>query len=170
MKASRFFLGLGSNAGDRLTFLSKALGEIHSIANVRRVSSVYETEPVGMDPTRSFLNMAVEIETQLEPGTLLQQTQRIERKLGREPNSHMKPRTIDIDILLYDGCTVQCNELHIPHREAHRRRFVLEPLNEIASDVVHPISQQTIHQLLQQCTDTASVVRTSLAINDMQST
>ncbi len=155
----RVFLGLGSNIGDRRSFLMNAVEEIRKFATVLRSSSIYETEPWRMSDTKSFYNMALEIETTLHPGVLLTKLKAIEKKLGRSAQSHMKPREIDIDILLYGGPTIQNDNISVPHPELHLRRFVLEPLCEIDSTLIHPSFGKPIKILLDDCPDTSTVVK-----------
>lgn len=163
----RVYLSLGSNIGDRLNFLSKALKELNKITFVKLVSSIYETEPWGVINQERFYNTVVEIETELYPLELLEKIKKIEIKLGRKKKSHMAPRTIDIDILFYHGWSFETSTLTIPHPELERRRFVLEPISEIAPLAVHPIIGKTMISLLRHCRDNSLVMRTthSLTIN-----
>jgi 2-amino-4-hydroxy-6-hydroxymethyldihydropteridine diphosphokinase len=126
--------------GDRLQFLQRAvkqLGETIDV-QVRDVSSVYETEPVGPAAQAWFLNAAIAVDTSLSPFTLLQQTQAIERALGRETTYHWGPRTIDLDILLYGDTQVNTAALTIPHAELCQRAFVMIPLLELVPGLILP--------------------------------
>jgi len=137
----RVYLGLGSNLGDRLTYLRQAVAALEAEPGieVRRRSSVYETAPVGYAEQPDFLNAVVEIATSLSPRALLQVTQRIEQNLGRKRGgSRWGPRCIDLDLLLYEGVTVQEADLTLPHPRLTERAFVLVPLAEIAPDLPLP--------------------------------
>lgn len=137
---TRVYIGLGSNVGDRLQFLQRAvqhLGETIGV-QVSDVSTVYETEPVGPAAQAWFLNAVVAVDTSLSPVTLLQQTQAIERALGRETTYHWGPRTIDLDILLYGDTQVNTATLTIPHAELCQRAFVMIPLLELVPGLVLP--------------------------------
>ncbi|TLY33259.1 MAG: 2-amino-4-hydroxy-6-hydroxymethyldihydropteridine diphosphokinase [Ignavibacteria bacterium] len=156
----RVFLGLGSNLGDRLGSLSKATQTIEQAMPVRAISSVYETEPVGMEPGHQFYNMALQVETDLNPAELIRLLKSIEKKLGRKQRPPMTDREIDIDILLYDGFSYADDVVRVPHPRLETRRFVLEPLKEIAPLVIHPTRNQTVASLLRGCRDLSRVVRT----------
>ncbi|MBI5214750.1 MAG: 2-amino-4-hydroxy-6-hydroxymethyldihydropteridine diphosphokinase [Ignavibacteriae bacterium] len=160
----RVFLGLGSNIGDRVQFLSQAISMIEQFGTIEQISSVYETEPVGMTDANPFYNLTVEISTEKQPQSLLNSLKKIETKLGRSSSSHMKPRVIDIDILLVDGYIYNDEQLEIPHAELANRRFVLEPLNELAPQLVHPVLHQSISTLLMNCSDTHTVTRTEIIL------
>jgi len=147
----RVYLGLGANVGDRLQYLQNALEAIGTRSRIMSISSVYETEPVEMESEHWFYNMAVGIETGLRPPELLRHLKEIEALLGREPSTHLKDREIDIDILLYDGIRYKDATLEIPHPHMHQRRFALEPLREIAPDVVDPVTGKTIDELWRDC-------------------
>jgi 2-amino-4-hydroxy-6-hydroxymethyldihydropteridine diphosphokinase len=137
---TRALIGLGSNVGDRLQFLQRAVKHLGATigVQVRDVSSVYETEPVGPAAQAWFLNAVVAVDTSLSPVTLLQQTQAIERALGRETTYRWGPRTIDLDILLYGDTQINTATLTIPHAELCHRAFVMIPLLELAPGLVLP--------------------------------
>ena len=143
------YLSLGSNIGDRGRNLSAALEQLtaEGIA-VRRVSPVYETEPVDYTDQRWFRNLVVEAETELFPMQLLSRIARIERELGRVRGIPKGPRTIDIDILLYGNRVVKSAKLQIPHPRMSERRFVLAPLADLAPDLRHPVSGRSVRELL----------------------
>lgn len=161
------YLGLGSNIGDRFSFLSKAVKELEKIVVVKSISSVYEAEPWGVQNQNRYLNVVLEIETGLYPLELFEKLQQTESKLGRKKLSHMEPRTMDIDILLYHGWSFENNLLSIPHPELERRRFVLEPLSEIAPMAVHPILGKTMISLLRHCRDRNLVMRTPYTLKEI---
>jgi len=137
---ARAYVGLGSNLGDRKATLEAALRRLDESGRVRVVkrSSIYETEPIGYAEQPWFYNLAVEIETELDPEELLTFTKQVEQELNRTREIHWGPRTIDIDILLYDDVVATGNRLRLPHPEMVRRRFVLEPLVEIAPELTLP--------------------------------
>lgn len=136
----RAFLSLGSNLGDRAATLEAALRSLEASGDVRitRRSSLYETAPVGKTDQPDFYNLVVEVETALQPEPLLDLCQDVERGLGRVRAERWGPRTIDVDILLYDRRTVNSERLVIPHPEMLRRGFVLAPLLEIAPHAALP--------------------------------
>ncbi|UCD57590.1 MAG: 2-amino-4-hydroxy-6-hydroxymethyldihydropteridine diphosphokinase [Candidatus Hydrogenedentota bacterium] len=143
------YLGLGSNLGDREANINRALAELVRSGRTRviRVSSIYETKPVGIEKQPDFLNAAAEIETEMAPKELLANIREVERRTGREKRFKWGPRIIDIDILLYGNECLTEENLEIPHPEMHRRAFVLTPLAEIAPLVQHPRLGLTARQM-----------------------
>jgi len=144
------YVALGSNLGDRRTFLRRALDALQDVEGIEltSVSSVYETEPVGGPVGQpQFLNLAAGIRTTLTPSELLAAVQGIERDLGRLRDVPQGPRTIDIDILLYDDLVRPEPDPVIPHLRMHHRAFVLRPMAEIAPDVMHPVLGVSMGQL-----------------------
>lgn len=145
----KVYLALGSNMGQREGYLNAALSALQGPDLRRvRVSSLYETEPIGLREQAWFLNMAAEFETDLFPLQLLHRTQRVELDLGRRRAVRNGPRTIDIDVLYFGSTVMQSGELTIPHPRLHERRFVLEPLAEIAPEFRDPAAGCTVRQLL----------------------
>jgi 2-amino-4-hydroxy-6-hydroxymethyldihydropteridine diphosphokinase len=143
------YLSLGSNLGDRERKLRDALGLLAEPGlRVLRVSSFYETEPLEVRDQRRFLNAVAEAETDFFPKQLLARLQRIEQRLGRRRLKPKGPRTIDIDILLYGGTVIDAEELQVPHPRLAQRRFVLEPLAELAPDLRHPVTRRTVTEML----------------------
>ena len=143
------YLSLGSNVGDRQRHLDAALELLRAAGvDIVRVSRVYETEPQDLRAQPWFLNLVAEAQTRLFPLQLLRATQRVERKLGRKRVVEKGPRTIDIDILLFGGFVVDTEELQIPHPRMAARRFVLEPLAELAPDLRHPLTRQSVQEML----------------------
>jgi len=140
------YLSLGSNLGDRQSNLDQALKMISERMRLGKVSSIYDTEPVGMVNQPSFLNLACEVVTRLTPEGLLALLKGIEQKMGRYSRSG-EPRIIDIDIVLFGDQAVNVPGLIIPHPKMHERAFVLIPLAEIAPDFVHPVLKKTIKEL-----------------------
>ena len=132
------FLSLGSNMGDRLEYLSKAIDKIAQIqgCNILNKSRVYETEPWGYENQEAFLNLCISIETSLSPYELLESLQVIELELDRVRKIHWGPRTIDIDILLFDDIICEDDKLTIPHPRMRERAFVLIPLYDIEKNLI----------------------------------
>jgi len=147
---NRVYLGLGSNLGGRQSNLLQALQYIQTRVSIKRVSSFYETEPVGYDDQPKFLNAVCYAETELSPGDMLKFIKWIEKRMGRIESVRNAPRLIDIDILFYNDIAVASDELQIPHSRLHERAFVLVPLVEIASDLVHPILKITVEEMLRR--------------------
>jgi 2-amino-4-hydroxy-6-hydroxymethyldihydropteridine diphosphokinase len=154
----RVYLSLGSNLGDRVKNLQAAITALREAGvDVTRISSTYETEPVDYLDQPWFLNMAVEAETELAPQALLQTLRAIEAKMGSKKRIAKGPRLIDMDILLYADEVIDTAELQIPHPRMGLRRFVLEPLAEIAPNVRHPISGLRASEMLHQTSDKSAV-------------
>ena len=153
-------ISIGSNLGDKF---ANVRGSVKHIAELERtellsVSSLYKTEPVGYEPQEDFINMAVVIDTELEPYELLEQLQQIEQDFKRERTIPNGPRTLDLDIISYEGVTIDEPKLTIPHPRMNWRRFALEPLAEIAPELEPRDDGKTIETLLKDCEDDSSVV------------
>ncbi|MDR3341067.1 MAG: 2-amino-4-hydroxy-6-hydroxymethyldihydropteridine diphosphokinase [Candidatus Symbiothrix sp.] len=145
------YLSLGANLGDRSQNLLKAIALIaDKIGAISAISSVYETPAWGFDSENDFLNQVICVETGLSPQEILSATQIIEKEIGRSEKTQdaYRDRLIDIDLILFDKLILQSKNLNIPHPLFHLRPFVLEPLCEIAPDVVHPVLQKTVKELL----------------------
>ena len=157
------FIGLGSNLGDRMFYLHQALVEIENSPQIslKKCSSVYETEPVGKKDQPQFLNMITELESTLLPQELLRRLKEIENTLGRTHTEHWGPREIDLDILYYGSEVFNDEKLHLPHPEIVNRRFVLVPMEEIAGEILDPMQQLNIKELLRRCSDTRTVCKFS---------
>jgi 2-amino-4-hydroxy-6-hydroxymethyldihydropteridine diphosphokinase len=156
---SKVFLGIGTNLGNRKANLRKAremIGEY--IGRILNSSSVYETAPWGFEAENDFLNMVMEVETNLSPSEIMKKIADIESKLGRERDQdRYSSRVIDIDIVLYDDLAINENGLKIPHPLMHERKFVLVPLCELAPDMIHPVLEKSMSVLLEECRDRSKI-------------
>jgi len=153
------YLSLGSNVGDRVAHLRDAIARLESIGRVVSVSSFYETEPVEVTDQPWFLNCAVGLETALTAEQLMARLLQLEQERGRRRIQKKGPRTIDIDILLFDDLILDSPDVTIPHPAMQERRFVLEPLAEIATEARHPGMKKTIRELLEELPAGQSVRR-----------
>jgi len=156
---NKVFLGLGGNLGNRETYLSQAIKQINlEIGTVLNISDIFESEPWGFEHHIPFLNQVIEVETKLEALCVLDKCQQIEKSLGRERFlDGYRPRTIDIDVLFYNDFIYSLPPLIIPHKLLHQRMFVLEPMAQIAPDLVHPLFGISVKELKEACTDTVKV-------------
>jgi 2-amino-4-hydroxy-6-hydroxymethyldihydropteridine diphosphokinase len=160
-------LSLGSNVGDRAHSLQDAIARLNDYGTVRTVSHFYETEPVDVPGDLVgdlagqdwFLNCALALETAESPTQLISNLLGIERSMGRVRTQAKGPRIIDIDILLFADLVLNTPELTIPHAEMHKRRFVLEPLAEIAAEARHPLLDKTVRELLEELPAGQIVIR-----------
>jgi len=145
----RVYLSLGSNLGDRLANLEAALKQLSAHERIQWMarSGCYETSPVGSLDQPVFLNMAAEIETDLEPLELLNVAKEIEAGLGRTETYRWGPRRVDIDLILCGQAVIESERLTVPHPEFRRRAFVLQPLAEIAPQAVDPVTKKTVAEL-----------------------
>ncbi len=143
----RVYLSLGSNVGDRAENLRTAIKHLGRLGKVVTVSSFYETEPVELTTQPWFLNCALQLDTEKMPRQLIHGVLAIEEEMGRRRQLKKGPRNIDIDILLFGDSVVQAKGLTIPHAAMHERRFVLEPLAEIAPGARHPVLKRSIREL-----------------------
>lgn len=146
------YIALGSNIGDSETYLNEAVEKIGQIptCTVEKVSSYLVTEPYGVTDQPDFLNACLKMQTLLYPEELLKELNQIEKEAGRERIIHWGPRTLDLDILLYDDIVLEEDDLCIPHVEMHKRSFVLEPLAEIAPYKRHPVYGKTVREMLEE--------------------
>jgi len=158
---NRIFLGLGTNLGDRRKNLRTAIEKItENIGEIKSASSVYETDPWGFKSENKFLNMVFEVNTTLKPSGVLGRILMIESLMGRtREGKEYKSRIIDIDILFYNDRILAKKALTVPHQGIHERRFVLEPLCEIAPGYIHPVLKKSIRDLLLECKDETGVFR-----------
>ena len=159
------YLSLGSNIGDRKSFLLRARNLLLNAPGVRIVipSPIYQTEPVGGPPDQEpYLNAVLLVETVLPPHELLDKCREIEDRLGRERPERWAPRTIDLDLLLYDDLVHHDEELELPHPRMHERTFVLTPLADVAPDLVHPRLERTVRELLGELSDAPDVEQISI--------
>lgn len=159
---TKVYLSLGSNIGNKNNYLDKAKNQLKAQGiQITKESQLYESEPWGETNQDWFLNQCIEIETDLNPTELYTIIEQIEQNLDKEKITKFGPRTIDIDILLYDSSrsefTINHSQLIIPHERLTKRQFVLIPLNEIAPNLVHPIDKKTIKELQSECEDKSTV-------------
>ncbi len=149
---SKVFVAVGSNLGDREFLIRKAVEAMRDLPRtiVVRVSSLYDTDPVGDVDQPAFLNAVVWLETTLEPRELLWQLLLIEKRMGRVRSQRWGPRPIDLDLLFYGEDAVDEPDLKIPHPEAHRRAFVLLPLSELDPEFVHPSTGESIRKMIKK--------------------
>jgi 2-amino-4-hydroxy-6-hydroxymethyldihydropteridine diphosphokinase len=152
------YLLIGGNQGDREAALAEARAHLSSAAGtIRQASSLYETAPWGKSDQSWFLNQALQLATEAEPSALLKILLQIEEKMGRRRLEKYGSRRIDIDILFFNDAILRRPELIIPHPEIANRRFVLEPLDEIAPEYCHPVLRLSVRELLLACTDPLEV-------------
>lgn len=161
-KKNIVFIATGSNLGDRRSNLEEAARHIEKlVGEIISLSHVYETEPWGHHDQPDFYNQVLEIKTILDPQTVMKKLLAIESDMGRIRTFKNDSRIIDIDILFYNSLQIKNTDITIPHPQIESRKFVLEPLNEIAPGFVHPKSKKTISQILSACTDTLKVFKIS---------
>lgn len=153
------YLSLGSNLGDREQNLRDAVRRLGSVGTLQTISSIYETEPVEFTDQPVFMNCAVGLETSASPDQLMVELLEIEKAMGRQRVQKKGPRIIDLDILLFGDQVVNLPALTIPHPSMHQRRFVLEPLAEIAPQARHPVLEETARELLEELPQGQSVRR-----------
>lgn len=156
---NRIFLLLGSNLGDRSNNLDCCLELLEQRTGcIVDTSSVYETEPWGTDIPLPYLNMVAVVENDKTPGEMLESILLVEKEMGRKRGPERNaPRTVDVDILLYNSEIIEQESLKIPHERMHLRKFVLVPMVEIAPELMHPLFAKTMHELLEECPDSSWV-------------
>ncbi len=148
------YLSLGSNSGDRLENLARARDRLADAGiRILRESSIYETAPRDLPGQPWFLNQVIEAESALLPRQLLSRLQKIERDMGRKRAVAKGPRIIDIDIVFFGESVISTNDLEIPHPRMMERRFVLEPLAELAPELRHPVLNRSVREMLAKVTD-----------------
>jgi 2-amino-4-hydroxy-6-hydroxymethyldihydropteridine diphosphokinase len=160
------YLSLGSNMGDRQKNLRDAIARLESVGRVFKISSFYETEPVEFTRQAWFLNCAAAVETEQAPQEMMADLLEIEQDLGRRRTRRKGPRTIDIDIVLFGGIVLNSAALIVPHPAMQQRRFVLEPLAEIAPEARHPVLKKTVRELLAELPAGGPVVRKLGAVSE----
>lgn len=157
---NRAFLIIGGNLGDRLVFLNRAKELIGAGAGtIVEASSIYETAPWGKQDQPGFLNQLIVVDTLLSAVELLECLLGIENKMGRKREEKLGPRTIDIDILFFNDEIIATDTLVVPHPHMADRRFVLAPLCEVAPRKIHPVSNKTVEEMLDECSDPLEVVK-----------
>ena len=161
----KIYLSIGSNKGNRYSFIKEALRLIHKdIGEVILISKIYETKSWGFQ-SDDFLNLCILIKSELIPKKLISKLKKIEERIGRKRNNDkIEAREIDIDILFYSNKIVNQKDLIIPHQRLHLRNFVLYPLNDIATDFIHPILLKSVNELLKECEDDETPVESSLSL------
>ena len=161
----KIYLSIGSNKGNRYSFIKEALRLIHKdIGEVILISKIYETKSWGFQ-SDDFLNLCILIKSELIPKKLISKLKKIEEGIGRKRNNDkIEAREIDIDILFYSNKIVNQKDLIIPHQRLHLRNFVLYPLNDIATDFIHPILLKSVNELLKECEDNETPVESSLSL------
>lgn len=147
-RSNRVYLGLGANVGDRMANLRLALWNLRALVEIEAVSSLYETQPVGVTDQPRFLNAVCSGVTSLPPEDLLVFVKRIEWDLGRRPGPVWGPRPLDIDILLYGNLVITTETLHVPHARLAERAFVLIPLAELDPELIVPVREESIRNLM----------------------
>ena len=159
----KIYLLMGSNLGDRVQNLKNCLNEVENrVGKVLRVSSIYETEAWGLRDQDSFLNVAMEVSSDLSPKEMITIFDEIEKNGGREKTIKWGPRVIDLDILYYSDIILKTLQLQIPHKEIQNRNFVLVPMIELNKDFIHPVFNKTQNELLELCKDNLEVKDFSL--------
>jgi len=155
----KLYILLGGNLGDKQQVFSEARARLNQqVGTITSQSAIYETEPWGFDSDDIFWNQVLEISTAFSPEEVLQQTQQIEHELGRiRKTTQYDSRIIDIDILFYGDQIIEQENLIVPHPRIQERKFALVPLCEIAAELIHPVFQKSITQLLEECRDSLSV-------------
>jgi 2-amino-4-hydroxy-6-hydroxymethyldihydropteridine diphosphokinase len=153
------YLSLGSNVGDREAQLRDAIRRLGSVGRVQLASPIYETEPVDFTAQPTFLNCVVALETSSRAAQLMQQLLAIEKAMGRERIQKKGPRTIDLDILLFGSEVVNTHDVMIPHPAMEKRRFVLQPLADIAPEARHPLLGKSVRELLEDLPPGQSIRR-----------
>lgn len=150
------YISLGSNIGDSRQYLNDAAAQLDALPNtsVTKCSQYYVTPPYGMVEQDDFLNACLELRTLMAPEELLEEMHAIEQRAGRERVVRWGPRTLDLDIIFYDDLIVEESDLCIPHVDMHKRKFVLEPLHEIAPYKRHPVYGKTVSEMLGEIRDT----------------
>ena len=167
LKPTVAYIGLGSNLGDRVAHLRSAVKALQHLGDSIAVSSVYESEPfgVGDDKQPMYLNMVVSIQTKLEPEKLLSELMDIERANGRVRIRRNESRTLDLDVLMYGEELIETSVLTVPHPRMHHRAFVMLPLADIASELVHPTLNLTMAEIAEGLTGQA--IRRAGTIDDL---
>ncbi len=159
---TKIILLLGSNLNDRLQLLKKAKIQIQTkIGRIIKESSVYESEPWGFQDDNIFLNQVIIIDSSQSPGEILSNIHQIEEKLGRKrkKTAEYESRTIDIDILFFGNKIIKTEQLTIPHKQLHKRKFTLLPLQELEPEMIHPVLKKSITELTNDCDDPSAVNR-----------
>ena len=163
VELARVFIALGSNIEPRLDHLRSALDALRPLGEVVKVSSIYETAPVGGVPQPEYLNAVVELNTTRGPLDLLHALKAIEKNLGRQERPRWHEREIDFDILFYEDLVLDSPELTLPHPEIQHRAFVLAPMSDLDANFVHPVFHRTISELLRDA-DTSGIYKTDLQL------
>ena len=159
VKLNQVYLSLGSNVGNRTAMLQEAISLLSEVGEVEQISSFYETAAWGKTEQPAFLNLVLLMQTNLRAINFMQELIAIESRMGRIRNEKWEARMIDIDILFFNHEVINEKHLHVPHPFLQQRKFVLEPLAEIAPHFVHPVLKLEVLQLLKNCSDTLFVNR-----------